>query len=152
MPRALIPPKGKLIPFFKIHFSNNKKGGQKGRWQGMGLGRGALPCRGGSIAGKKADRPWMPFPGEQSLSPLAGAGCAGAGSLPASGGEWAPRAQGQAARAGGAFGPLHRAASSPSRVSPSAPRTSSSHDMGTMPPRGCYPSSVLANHVSVLGV
>lgn len=84
MLRALIPPKGKLIPFFKIHFSNNKKGRQKGGWQGMGLGRGALPRRGGSIAGKKAERPWMPFPGELSPSLLAGAGCAGAGSLPAS--------------------------------------------------------------------
>lgn len=30
----------------------------------MGLARGALPCRGGSVVGKKAERPRMPFPGE----------------------------------------------------------------------------------------
>lgn len=35
----------------------------------MGLGRGVMPCRGGSVAGIKAERPRMPFPGEQSLSP-----------------------------------------------------------------------------------
>jgi len=41
----------------------------------MGLGGGAAPCRGGSIAGKKAEHPQTPFPGEQPLSPLAGAAC-----------------------------------------------------------------------------
>lgn len=40
----------------------------------MGLARGALPRRAGSIAGKKPKHPRMPFPGEQSLSPLRGAG------------------------------------------------------------------------------
>lgn len=52
MLRALIPPKGKLIPFFKIHFSNNKKGGRTkrevardGAGQGSTAPQGWLHCR-----------------------------------------------------------------------------------------------------------
>lgn len=38
MLKALIPPKGKLMLFFKIHLSNNKKGRKDKKGGGKGWG------------------------------------------------------------------------------------------------------------------
>lgn len=62
MLRALIPPKGKLIPFFKIHFSNNKKGRKDKKGGGKGWGWAGEHCPAGvaPLPGKRPNVPGCP--------------------------------------------------------------------------------------------